>query len=124
RRFHSCRGLSPRAPSPVVRGEGWGEGCAAGPHARWLVGPAQRTPHPTASRPPSPLTRGEGKEETASDSRVPIVAVILPVSPLATVDVGEAFDQFDAPHIFGHLVAELTFDADAERGAVGDGEGG
>src|SRR5690606_23730329 len=35
---------------------------AEGPRAPWLVWRAQRTPHPTASRPPSPLKgrRGEG----------------------------------------------------------------
>src|SRR5579863_10545905 len=58
----------------------------------------------------------------ASDSRVPFVAAILPKAAVAPADVAEGLDGFDAHHVFRHLVAELAFDPQAQRGAMGYGK--
>src|SRR5262245_17137426 len=59
----------------------------------------------------------------ASDSCVPLVTVVLPVAALASCDVREAFDEFDAQQVLRVLVAELALDAQAQRRAVLDRQG-
>src|ERR1700712_4524084 len=57
------------------------------------------------------------------NSRVPLVAAaILPVAALAAVEPGEGGAQFDPHDVLGLLVAELLLRAEAQRGAVLEGE--
>src|ERR1700722_3267651 len=66
------------------------------------------------------ITRPWMSSNAASDPRVPLVAAILPKAAVAPADVAERLDGFDPHHVFRHLVAELAFDPQTQRGAMGD----
>ena len=53
-------------------------------------------------------------------TRIPIVTSVLPITAVATGDLGKAVNDFDRPDVLGHLVPELLLDAQAQRRAVGD----
>lgn len=49
-----------------------------------------------------------------SDPGIPLITMsILPVAAFSSPDVAQAANQFDAGKIFGMLVPELAFDAQA-----------
>ena len=65
--------------------------------------------------------RGAGASRGASspaDTGVPLVAVVFPVATLAAGDLVEARDELDAHDVLRVLVAELAFDAQADRRAI------
>ncbi len=45
---------------------------------------------------------------------------VLPITAVATSDLGKAVNDFDRPDVLGHLVPELLLDAQAQRRTVGD----
>src|SRR5438270_2626850 len=56
-----------------------------------------------------------------SNPSVPfVIDIIFPISAFAALDAREAVDRLDPLDIFRLLEAELPFDPEAERGAVGD----
>ena len=55
-----------------------------------------------------------------SDAGKPLVAAVFPVAALAAADSREALHRLDAHDVLRHLVAELAFDAHAQRRAVLD----
>src|SRR5512143_349867 len=57
---------------------------------------------------------------TTLDPCIPRVTTILPKSAFAAVEALERLDEFDPHDVCRHLVAELPFDARADRRAVAD----
>src|ERR1700683_264939 len=57
-----------------------------------------------------------------SNPRIPVIAAVFPVTAAAAGDAREAVGDLDAVHIFGVFVAELAFDAQAQRRTMGDFE--
>src|ERR1700737_4252344 len=55
-----------------------------------------------------------------SNPAIPFVAAVFPEAALAGAELGVAVDRLDFHDVFRHLVAELAFDAEAERRAMGD----
>src|SRR5260370_20357686 len=77
----------------------------------------------TKTDPPSMTAVARGncrRPAPSSNPGVPFVAAILPEASAAAAQRSETFDRFDAHHIFGHFVAELTLDPEAQRGAMLD----
>src|SRR5438270_12947329 len=72
--------------------------------------------HWASISPKSPLR--DDVLERVLDSRIPSVAQILPIAALAPAHLPEAVDQFDAHHVFCHLVAELPLDPEPDRRPV------
>src|SRR5689334_19730854 len=52
--------------------------------------------------------------------RIPLVTLVLPVAAGAAADTVQALDDGEKHQVLGLLVAELAFDAQAQRGAVLD----
>jgi hypothetical protein len=71
----------------------------------------------TTRSPKTRLIRG-----SASYPRVPLITPIFPIAAAAAMQIGEALHQLDAHDVFRHLVAELPFEAQPQRRAVGNGQ--
>ena len=67
-----------------------------------------------------PSHRSEVKSAATSRTRIPIVTLVLPITAVATVDLGKAVNDFDRSDVLGHFVPELLLDAHAQRCAIGD----
>lgn len=52
------------------------------------------------------------------DSGIPLIPLILPISPLPTSDAGQRLHQFDLHDILRLFVSQLPFKAEPERGAM------
>src|ERR1700756_1032928 len=57
-----------------------------------------------------------------SDPRIPLIPAIFPIAAAAAMPLGEALHQPDAHDVLRHLVAELPFEAQPQRRAVGNGQ--
>ena len=58
---------------------------------------------------------------TLLNTRVPFVTlIVLPIPALSAGSAREGLHQFDHDHLLGLLVAELLFEAESNRGAMGD----
>ena len=58
--------------------------------------------------------------ETGSDSGVPGITLVFPVSAPPPGNAGKLSNHLDLPDVFSHFVTKLTFGAQAQRGAVFD----
>src|SRR5438132_14416672 len=68
---------------------------------------------------PSPRPESTaGAFRVSSNSPVPVVPLVFPVTALAAGDLREAVDQFDAVQVLRLLVAQLPLDACAQRRTV------
>src|SRR6201997_5557603 len=57
-----------------------------------------------------------------SDPRIPLIPAIFPIAAASAMQVGYAPHQLDAHDVLRHLVAELPFEAQPQRRAVGNGQ--
>jgi hypothetical protein len=55
---------------------------------------------------------------SASDTRVPLVSLVLPKAALTAADAAETGDHIYADNVFGLLIAQLTLHAKPKRRAV------
>ena len=57
------------------------------------------------------------------NARIPLIATVLPESAITTAETGETFDNLNSADVFGHFVAKLTFETQAQGRAVSERQG-